>query len=137
MGWFLLIAAALGIIIYAINKDYKADLNTNVINRGGMQEKYNILVLYFTSLPSARITKLTNSNITISSPSSTVFIEYGAGSTEVSVNMMLPTGKISKSFKFPNGYPQEKMIQDIENYLDWEADKFKAAVNQNIYQYIK
>jgi len=138
MGWFLIIAAVIGLIIYMFNKDYKEDLKTGVLNHGGMQEKYKILVMYIMSiLPTAKITKLTSSNITISTPASAFYIDYVGGSTEVSVNIMLPTGKISKRFKFPNGYPQEKMIQDIENYMEWEAQKFESAINQNGYQYIK
>jgi len=136
MGWIIVIVTVVGLIIFLVSKDYKEDIKTNVSSHGGMQSKYDILVEYFSSLPSARITKMTNNSITISSPSSTFYIDYVGGTTEVSVSMINPFGNISKKWKFPNGYPQEKMIQEIENYLDWEVEKYKKAVNQNFNQYI-
>ena len=135
MGWIIGIAVVI-FVIYQINKDYKSDIKSNVSSQGGMQSKYQVLIDYFTCSPSAQITKLTSSNITITTPSSTFYIDYVGGSTEVSLNIMHPTGKISKKWKFPNGYPQEKMIQDIDNYLDWEVGKRKQAMNNNFGQYI-
>jgi hypothetical protein len=37
-------------------------------------------------------------------------------------------GNYSKKWIFPDGYPQEKMIQDIENYCDWLKDRMMKSL---------
>jgi hypothetical protein len=135
--WWIFIIGIVIFIIYKISKENKEEVQTHVTNFGGMKEKYNILISYFTMLPSARITKLTRDNVTIATSSMTVYIDYVGGNTEVDLKMIMPVvGKIAKRWKFPNGYPQEKMIQDIENYLDWEKDKFMKIAGNNYEQYL-
>ena len=136
--WWILGIAIVGYIIYLVSKDYKEEVKINVSNQGGMQSKYNLLIEYFTAHPSSSITKITRDNITISSPTMTVYIDYVGGNVEIDLKAMLPVmGKVSKKWKYPSVYPQEKMIQEIENYLDWEISKFKDIAGNNFGQYIQ
>ena len=125
MIWIIIIVVAI-FIIYRINKNYKESVNTHVAAYGGMRGKYDLLVQYFTQSPGARISKLTRDNITVSSSSMTVYIDNVAGDTEIRIKAYMPiVGNISKRWVYPPQYPQEKIIQEIESYLEWEISKLK------------
>lgn len=119
-------------IIYTINKDYKNDLRQGVEKHGGMLSKYHILIDYFTLHPASKIIKQTNSSIVIGSSTITVYIDYVAGDTEIQIKVEQPiVGKFSKTWKFPNGYPQKKMIEEIENYLEWKMKEYDNIIKKS------
>jgi len=129
--WWIIGAVVLVVIIFrTINKDYKESVHTNVTRFGGMEQKYKTLVLYFTQHPASRITKLTNDSITISSSTINVKIDSVGGNTEVYLDAIMPiVGKISNKWKFQQGYPQDKMIEDIENFLEWKVEQFNKMID--------
>ena len=131
MLWIILIAIV-GFIIYNMVKDHKEDVTANVSNFGGMQAKYSLLIEYLTQHPSSRITKLTNDNITISSKTMTVWIDYmGTGNVEISLKATMPLfGNISKKWKYPSSYSQELIIQEIENFLSWNMQQMTRVASK-------
>lgn len=126
MWWIILIIGVVGYIIYSMNKDYKTDLQTNVHNHDGMKRKYNLLIEYATAHPSAKITKQSISHITIASINSVMLIDYVGGKTEIRLTVNYPVlGVVSKKWEFEDNYPQEMMIEEIENYLTWRLQQLK------------
>ena len=124
--WWILILATVVYIIYLINKDNKEEVKTHVTNQGGMLNKYNLLVEYFTTHPSSKITKVSNDGIEISSSTVNAQIDYVGGKTEIYLKAYLPlVGHISNKWNFPKGYPQIKMIEEIENYLNWQVENME------------
>ncbi len=135
--WWIIIITVVAYIIYKIGKENKEDVQTGVTDYGGMKIKYEVLVNYLTQHPSSKITKLTSDRITISSPTATFDLDYVAGDLEINMRAFLPIlGNIKKNWKYPDGYPQEKIITEIENYLDWKMDEYKELNNNDIGRYI-
>lgn len=137
MQIIIVIGVIVLIIIYLINKDYKADLDKNVTNQGGMQTKYKTLIAFFVTNASAKVTKLTNNHVEITSNSMKFFIDYVGGNTELEVKGFMPIlGNYSNKWKFQAGYPQEKMIEEIENYFDWQLNKVKDLNKDDYYKHL-
>jgi len=135
--WWILIIGIVIFIIYQFSKDYNNEVQTKVTNQGGMLQKYSLLIEYFTSHPNSKITKVTKDNVTISTPSMTIWLDFVGGNTEVSLKGFLPlVGNISKRWNFHGGYPQVKMIEEIENFLTWQVDNMKKIAGNNYGQYI-
>jgi hypothetical protein len=135
--WFLIIITIIGFIIYSFTKDHNEIVKTNVTNYGGMKEKYKILVEYLTQHPSSRISQITKDSIIISSSTYTFTIDYMGNGTEINLKGFFPIiGKYSKRWKYPERYPQEKIIEEIENYLDWKMNEFKKMAESDPSQYI-
>ena len=121
MWWIIGIIAVVILIVVNINKDHKQEVKSNVSSLGGMQVKYKVLIEYLTHSPSSKIAKLTKDHITVTSPAVTVWIDYVAGITEIRLKgMMPPIGQVSNKWRFQQGYPQEKMIEEIENFIEWK-----------------
>lgn len=135
--WIILITVIVVYVIYLITKDYKEEVRINVTNQGGMQEKYRVLLGYLTDHPNSRIVRLTKDHVSVSSPIMTFFIDYVGGYTEVEVKGIMPTrGNFSRKWKFPRGYSQENMIQEIESYFDWMSDSLSKIDNDDFTKYI-
>lgn len=125
MGWISIIIIVV-FVIYLIRKGHDEDVQTYVTNFGGMQEKYKILIEWLNSY-GLTITKLTKDHVTLSGRS-IYCIDDLRGVTHIRLYSSLPViGKISKNWKFPSGYPQEKMIKEIENYLQFELQRMAQA----------
>ena len=134
--WWILGIGVVVFIIYTINKDYKEEVKTHVTNHGGMQQKYSLLVEYFTAHPASKITRLTKDNISISSSTINVSIDYVGGKTEIFIKAFLPlVGNVSKRWSYPDGYPQQKMIEEVENYLNFELSKMNKIAGNDFGQY--
>jgi len=134
--WIIFVIAIVGYIIYQINKDYNHSVKTGVTNQGGMLQKYSLLIEYFTA-NSLKVTKVSKSSVTVTTPTMTIWIDYVDGATDVSLKGLVPiAGNISKKWNFPRGYPQEKMIEEIENYLNWQMDNIKKISGNDYGQYI-
>lgn len=135
--WWILIIAIVGYIIYQFTKDYNNEVQTKVTNQGGMLNKYSLLIEYFTMHSASKITKVTKDNVTVSSSTMTIWLDFVGGKTEVSLKGFLPlVGNMSKRWCFPEGYPQEKMIEEIENYLNWQVGNMGKIAGNDYGQYI-
>lgn len=135
MIWVIIIVIVF-IFIFSVNKDYKKSVDTHVTSQGGMLGKYKILLEYYADPSMAKIAEVTKSSVTVSYLNNNrlnhviLYISNVAGNTEISLKGLSPiAGDFSKKWKFPPGYPQEKMIQDIENHV---AIRFEQAIRDNI-----
>lgn len=134
--WWLIIIAVVGFIIYSINKDHKEHVDTHVTNFGGMENKYSTVINFLKST-GLRMQKHTKESVILSSKSMTWSLDYVGFNLEVRVKGFVPLlGNISKKWIFPDGYPQEKMIEEFENYADWLVGQFDKIVQNNPYEYI-
>lgn len=137
METIIVIVIIILIIVYLVNKDYKTDLNRNVTNQGGMQAKYKTLITFLMTNTSAQVSKLTNNHVEITAKSMKFFIDYVGGNTEIEVKGFMPIlGNYSNRWKFQAGYPQDKMIEEIENYFDWQLDKVKNLNKDDYYKHL-
>lgn len=128
--WWLIAIAIVGFIIYKFTKDYNESVETNVSNFGGMKTKYSILVAYLTQHPSSRVSEERKDHLSISSSSALFMIDNVGGDTEIRMRSKLPLlGMVSNKWKYPPGYPQEKMIQDIEQFLEKKMKEFENISN--------
>jgi len=131
MFWIIFIIGTVVLLIFWGIRDSNEDTKSNVSNYGGMQKKYNILIEYFMRHPSSRITWLTGNHVTISSSAMMVDIDYVLGKVEISLKGTLPLlGNISKSWKYPDGYSQDLMIQEIDNFLVWNMQQMQRIASK-------
>jgi hypothetical protein len=141
MIWFILIAVV-GILIFSISKDYKKEVKDNVAKYGGMQNKYLKLVEYLTNGDFKRIKKITKDNITIEDDSKTTAIDYIGGNTEIRLKIKHPIyGYINKKWKFEHGYPQKRIINEMNFFLSklnvdsfLEEDTETSIIDPNDYE---
>ena len=130
--WIIIAIAIVVIFIYREIANTNAEIEEKVTKQGGMQTKYIQLIDYITKNGGFKITETTKTHITISSVSLTFLIDYIGGNTEISIYGSVPVlGKFDRKFKYPNGFPQEKMINEIENFLDWKMEEFKKMSISN------
>lgn len=136
--WVGIIVITVIYVIYLINKDYKNNVKTNVTNHGGMLAKYSLLIEYFTTHPSCKVRKVTRDGLLISSHTMNITIDYIGTKTEVNLKAYLPVmGNISNRWVFNNGYPQEKMIEEIDSYLSWEMEKMNKLASKDFDKYFE
>lgn len=134
--WWIIGIAIVGFIIYSINKDHKEHVQIHVSNFGGMMEKYYVLITYLKS-GGLSVSKATKSSVILSSQSMTWTLDYVGYNLEVRMNGFMPMlGKINHKWTFHDGYPQEKMIEEIENYMDWQIKQLRNAAHNNPYNHI-
>jgi hypothetical protein len=137
MAWIIIIVLIIIFFIFIFRKDYKDNVQTNITNFGGMKNKYNILIDYLTAYPSSKITKLTQDSLVISGPNMTFYLDYIGINVEIELKAFMPlVGKFSKKWKYPDDFPQDKIIQEIENYISWELSKMQNIADSDIYKYI-
>lgn len=134
--WIVILIAIVGFIVYSITKDYKNDVKENVTNYGGMLLKYNTLIDYLKS-GGVHIQKVTTNSVLLSSQNMNWSLDYVASNLEVRMKGLMPVlGNIDKRWVFPDSYPQEKMIIEIENYLTWKMEQLKKIANNKLDQYL-
>ncbi len=134
MLWVIIIGTAL-FIIYKITKESKEGVRRDVTSQGGMQVKYELLINHLTQDGNLRVTKLSSSSITLASPAAFCVIDNVAGDTEIHFRANLPPmGRVNKKWKFPRGYPQDKMIVEMESYFEWEKHRWDKAMDSFIKQ---
>lgn len=122
--WWIIIGIII-FVIYKINKEYKEDVQTHVSNYGGMQNKYSLLVAYLQSSGGFHITRQTKDSLELVSNSGLFLLDYIGCDLEVRMKYILPIyGKIEKKWIFRDGYPQERMITDIELFLNSKMREF-------------
>ncbi|WP_185153897.1 hypothetical protein [Dysgonomonas sp. 520] len=122
--WWIFGIAVIGFIIYTINKEYKKEVSTKLTNQGGMLQKYSVIINHFVNGVPAKVTKVTKDSVVITASAMEIYLDYVGGNLEVELRGVAPViGKHSKKWKYPNGYPQEKMITEIQNYCEWQANR--------------
>ncbi len=123
MIWIIVVAVII-FTIYLITKDHNEDLQTNVINQGGMMKKYRVIIDYYVNVLSAKVTHVNATSIVISTSDLAIYLDYVGGNLEVLLKGVAPTiGKYSKRWKYPEGYPQKEIIKDIQTYCQWQLNK--------------
>ena len=112
--WWLIIIAVVGLIIYSINKNHKEHVDSHITNFGGMENKYSKVINYLKS-SGLQMQNLSKESIILSSKSVNWSLDYVGTNLEVRLKGFMPLlGNISKKWIFPDGYPQEKMIEEFE-----------------------
>lgn len=134
--WWIIGIAVVGLIIYNINKDHKEHINAHVSNFGGMMGKYGLVINYLKS-SGLQVQKMTNDCVILSSKSSTWELDYVGYNLEVRMKGYMPLlGNINKKWTFPDGYPQEKMIEEFNNYAEWQMEQLQKAAQHNPYEHL-
>lgn len=134
--WWIIAIAVIGFIVYLVNKDYKENVKTNVTNFGGMMVKYDLVIDYLKASGLA-LTRLTSDSVELSSKSATWNLDYAGTNLEVRMKAFVPLlGNISKKWTFPDNYPQEKMIEEFNNYADWQVTRIKKMAESDPLQYL-
>lgn len=129
MIWIILIAIIL-LVIFGINKDYKENVTRNVTNYGGMRVKYAELISYLNQ--GAKVSKETKDSIRLNSSSMTWYIDLVGDDIEIRMSGYMPLlGNVSHKWIYPHNYSQSKMIQDIENYMDWQLGEFYKQIEND------
>ncbi len=81
-----------------------------------------------------QITKMGKNNIELKSNNVNCLIYYIGTNLEVLLVSNMPQlGCQKKKWVFPDGYPQEKMIEEIDNYATWQVEQMLKASENNQY----
>lgn len=116
--WIIIIIIAVGYLIYSVTKDKNRDNKENVANYGGMQIKYKQLIDYLTESDFSKLKRISKDNITIQTDSFNATIDYFGGKTEVQIAIKHPVyGYTNKKWKYDDGYPQERIISDVDFHI--------------------
>jgi hypothetical protein len=126
MFWIIFILCIVGYIIYSFTKDRDQMLQRQVDMQGGMAKKYEYIIEYMTNEPSAKVIKVTRDHIHIRAEgngSATNFlITESFNSVEIEwVGQMAALGTHRHKWTFAHNFPQEKMIAQIEEYMEWKS----------------
>ena len=128
MFWAFLIIGIVGYIIYSFLKDRDQMLTRQVDRHGGMATKYSHLIERLTSDPSAKVVKVTRDHIHIravgTATATNFLITENFNSVEVEwVGQLAMLGTHKKKWSFPHNYPQDKMIEEMERYMEWKTQQ--------------
>lgn len=127
MWWFIAIVVV-GLVIYVINKDHKSYVETHLTKFGGMQGKFGQVIDYLKA-GGLVVKKITADSVILSSSSMLWTLDYVEDTLEVLMKGNIPLyGNVRKKWIFPDGYPQDKIIEEIENYIDWQFHQFKKNI---------
>ncbi|CCZ10961.1 putative uncharacterized protein [Odoribacter sp. CAG:788] len=64
-------------------------------------------------------------------------LDYVGVNLEVRMKGYMPLlGNINKKWIFPDDYPQEKMIEEFENYFNWQIEQLKKGAQNNPYEHL-
>ena len=134
--WWIIGLAIIGFIVYLVNKDHKEHVQTHVSSFGGMLGKYSILIDYLKS-GGQQIQKVSQDSVILSSNSMSWSLDYVGHNLEIRMKAFIPLlGNINKKWIFQDGYPQEKMIEEIDNYLTWQMSQLQKAAENNPYEHL-
>ena len=126
MGWLIFIAGIVGFIIYNFMRDKDQMLKHQVDVRGGMAKKYEFFISKLTEDTTAKVVKVTRDHIHIravgNSTATNFFITENFSKTEIEwIGQLGMLGKHKHRWTFPHNYPQEKMLNEIGEYLEWKS----------------
>ena len=126
MIWVTLIIGVIGYIIYNFFQDRDHMLQRQVDMNGGMAKKYECLISRLTSESTAKVVKVTRDHIHIrstgQSTATNFFITESLNSVEIEwVGQSALLGTHKHKWTFVHNYPQEKMLNEIEEYMQWKS----------------
>ena len=128
MIWILIVAVVLW-LFFKFTKEQNKHIASHVTNYGG-----NDLLLEFLKGAGMQITKMGKNNIELKSNNVNCLIYYIGTNLEVLLVSNMPQlGCQKKKWVFPDGYPQEKMIEEIDNYATWQVEQMLKASENNQY----
>lgn len=120
----IIIIALIGIVIYIFKFFYDRDkmLAKQVDENGGMLLKYNTLVNHFTNDPDAKVTSVTRDSINIKWKGTIftveIFILENFSFTKIECKLDFgPHGIHKKNWNYGKNQRQEKMVEDITNFM--------------------
>jgi len=127
MFWIIVIIGIVGYILYSFLKDKDKMLKNQVDAYGGMAKKYEYLIRgLIDNRPNARITELKRGSITLFIPMEVTGHNYFIDelfnyTVQVEYICKSAIGEIYKyKWTFPDNYPQEKMVSEILEHLEWK-----------------
>ncbi len=128
MIWIVLIIAVVGFIMYNFFRDRDQMLKRQVDMQGGIAKKYEYLVDKLTQVPSAKVSKVTRDQILIrvegQTTSTNFIITETFNKTEIEwVGQMAMLGTHKHKWTYPHNYPQERMIDEIGEYMAWKSNQ--------------
>jgi hypothetical protein len=126
MFWTILILGIIGYILYSFTKDRDQMLKRQVDMQGGMAKKYEYLIECMTHDPNAKVVKVTRDHIHIratgQATATNFFITESFNLVEIEwVGQMSVLGTHKHKWSFAHNYPQEKMVHEIEEYMEWKT----------------
>jgi hypothetical protein len=126
MVWFFIILAIVVLIIYNFISDRDKMLKNQVDYQGGMAKKYEYLIDKLTGDGGGRVLKVTRDHIHICNQdlntATNFFINESFNSVEVEwVANLGPLGTHKHKWSFANNYPQDKMMSEMEQFMEWKA----------------
>jgi hypothetical protein len=126
MIWTTLIVGIVGYIIYNFFQDRDQMLQRQVDMNGGMAKKYEYLTERLASEPKAKVVKVTRDHIHIRSTGQSTatdfFITENFNSVEIEwIGQLSLLGTHKHKWTFVHNYPQEKMLNEIEEYMEWKS----------------
>ncbi|WP_431136939.1 hypothetical protein [Psychroserpens mesophilus] len=128
MIWILLIIGIIGFVLYNFFRDKDQMLKRQVDMQGGMAKKYEFLVGKLTQEPSAKVVKVTRDQIHIRAEGQTTatnfIITETFNKTEIEwIGQMAMLGKHNHKWTYPHNYPQQKMLDEIGEYMEWKSNQ--------------
>lgn len=135
MKWILIIAFV-AFLIYKTTKEYHEHVDERITSQGGMEGKYNLLFTYLKSNGYV-VSHINRDTAIFRSGSSVWYLDYVGNNLEVRVKATIPLlGLIDKKWIYPDNYPQEKMIEEIENYFEWQIEQLSKRCEHNPYEHL-
>lgn len=127
----IVIIIVVAYILYLINKDNKKHVKQVVTSRGGMLEKYSVLINYFKEC-GGHIEKITRDSVSLKTSSTIWYLDVVGDNLEIRINAIVPVvGALKHKWTYPHNFSQEKMIADIENYLSWYLEQLSSKLQQD------
>ncbi len=135
--WWIIIIAIIIFIIYRFKKDHDEYVDTHLTQFGGMKEKYALLiaVLEFNGF---KIQWSRKDIIELANSSSICTLTYIGNNLEVNLTQNIAIlGHTKKKWIFPDGYPQEKMIEEMQNYAMWQLEQITKYSEDDLDKFSK
>ena len=134
--WWIIIIVILVVVIFKINSEHKEHVATHITRFGGMTGKYNQVIEYLQAAGS-KIQKVTKESVVLGTKSMVWSLDYVGNNLEIRMKGFLPIlGNVSKKWVFPDGYSQERIIADLQNYAEWQMEQLRKAAENNPYQHL-
>lgn len=128
MFWTIFIIIIVGYIIFSFVRDREEMLQRQVDMRGGMTKKYEYLIGRLAEYPGARVIKVTRDHVHIraegQATATNFLISENFNKVEIEwVGQLAILGTHRHKWSFPHDFPQEKMIKEMEEYMEWKANQ--------------
>jgi len=126
MIWIILLIV-LGIILYSFFST-REKMNQQVVNRGGMEEKYSILISYLLADPGANIIQLTKDNIQIQAKTQYSISHFSIlqifNGVIITWKAKSPMGEFQDKWQFPENLDQHQMAKKVASDIKFKFENF-------------